>query len=93
MEDARAVGERLRRLREALGFKSAAAFCRFAEIGETAWNNYERGRRRIDLDQALKLAARTGASLDWIYRGQESSLPVGLASKLRESADRLSRRA
>jgi hypothetical protein len=32
----------------------------------------------------MKVVAKTGASLDWIYRGGEYSLPVHLAEKLRQ---------
>jgi len=81
------VADRLRCLREATGYThSAAAFARWLDITEQAWNNYERGRRRIELDQAMKIVTRTGVSLDWIYRGLEHTLPVNVAERLRNRA-------
>jgi transcriptional regulator with XRE-family HTH domain len=83
IDGAEIIGARLRALREALGYKRARAFCEVVGITEQAWNNYECGRRRISLDEAMKVVARTGASLDWIYRGLEHTLPVNVAEKLR----------
>jgi transcriptional regulator with XRE-family HTH domain len=76
------IAERLRRLRLAYGFQQARPWCQFVGIGETSWNAFERGHRRITLDEALKLCAKTGASLDWIFRGLEYMLPLHVAEKL-----------
>lgn len=78
------IGPRLKALRLALGFSQARAFCSFVEMGETSWNAFERGHRRITLDEVGKVVAKTGASLDWIYRGLEHTLPLHLAEKLRQ---------
>jgi transcriptional regulator with XRE-family HTH domain len=69
------IAERLRRLRLAYGFDLARAWCEWIEVTESVWNPFEKGTRRISLDIALKVCARTGASLDWIYRGMEHTLP------------------
>jgi transcriptional regulator with XRE-family HTH domain len=82
MDHVEDIAERLRRLRLAYGFEQARAWCQFVGIGETSWNAFERGHRRITIDEALKLAAKTGASLDWIYRGLEHTLPLHVAQKL-----------
>jgi len=63
-----------------------AAWCRVTGIEPQAWNNYERGLRRISLDQALKVCQATGATLDWLYRGMADGLPVRLAMAIRQSA-------
>ncbi|PVE22075.1 hypothetical protein DC522_23250 [Microvirga sp. KLBC 81] len=78
------IGGRIRLLREALGYDQARAFCQFVGFSDQALYNYETGKRRISLDEAMKIVAKTGASLDWIYRGVEYSLPVHLAEKLRQ---------
>lgn len=75
------IGERLRRIRDAKKMNQAT-FCRLVKIEQQAWNNYERGARRISLDQALKVCQFTGATLDYIYRGIEASLPYELAVAL-----------
>ncbi|UWU73054.1 helix-turn-helix domain-containing protein [Bradyrhizobium huanghuaihaiense] len=75
------LAERLRRTRESMKLKQAD-WCRFVGIGPQAWNNYERGINRISIDQAIKVCVATGVSLDWIYRGQLSGLPIELATTL-----------
>jgi DNA-binding XRE family transcriptional regulator len=82
-ESLNATGYRLRLTREAMNL-SQAAFCRLSGISQTAWNNYERGQRRISVDEAFKLASFTGVSFDWIYRGMRTTLPMQLAERIRE---------
>jgi transcriptional regulator with XRE-family HTH domain len=81
MSEQEQIGARLRELREASGM-TARAFADFLGIAETTWNNYERGKRRISIDEALKVASRTGAGLDWIFRGIEHTLPGHVLEKL-----------
>ena len=76
------IGERLRRIRLALGHTQAKAFCDSMGLLDTAWNNWERGRRVIPIEAALKVAGKTGASLDWIYRGLDHTLPKHVADRL-----------
>jgi transcriptional regulator with XRE-family HTH domain len=78
------VGARLKALRLALGFNQARAFAAFLEINEQAWNHFETGRRPPVVRDGIRIAERTGASLDWIYRGLEHTLPLHLAEKLRQ---------
>lgn len=73
-----AVSDRLRITRKATRL-SQAAFARRAGISTSGWNNYERGRNRISVDEALKLCASFGVTLDWIYRGIDAGLPHQLA--------------
>jgi hypothetical protein len=47
MDIPESISTRLRWTREALGH-SQAEWCRLTNIGPQAWNNYERGLRRID---------------------------------------------
>ena len=52
-------------------------------IGTAAWNNYERAKRRISLDQAIKVFETTGATMEWIYLGlMAGSMPNDLASEI-----------
>jgi transcriptional regulator with XRE-family HTH domain len=39
-------------------------------MGQQSWSHFENARRRISLDEALRLVAITGISLDWIYLGK-----------------------
>ena len=82
MDKPEIIGDRLRRIRLALGHTQAKAFCDSMGLLDTAWNNWERGRRVIPIEAALKGAGKTGASLDWIYRGLDHTLPKHVADKL-----------
>lgn len=75
------IAARLKWTRQAKGLNQAV-WCRLAGIEPQAWNNYERGFRRISIDQALKVCRITGVTLDWIYRGIPSGVPVELATSL-----------
>lgn len=89
MSEQEQIGARLLELRRAYGYK-AKDFASFVGIAETTWNNYERGKRRISIDEALKVASRTGAGLDWIFRGLEHTLPKHVIDRLdalRKSSD------
>lgn len=90
------VGERLRLIRLAYSALqrrerdiSQAEFARICDIGAPAWNNAETGDNRLGIDNALAVCRRTGASLDYIYRGEMSHLPLALAAEI----DRLMRAA
>lgn len=97
-ESKEAIGERLRWTRLALGFQKQVDICR--DIGDEgmaqAWNNWESGRDRIGLDNALMLCRRYRLSLDWIYTGNDGNLPASLARRIadiRASEKRPAKRA
>lgn len=77
------IAERLRRLRIAYGFERARAWCEWIDVPESVWNPFEKANRRISLDVALKVCQKTGASLDWIFRGLEHTLPPHVFERLR----------
>ncbi|GEO18083.1 helix-turn-helix domain-containing protein [Microvirga aerophila] len=90
------IGERLQALRYALGYgggRRTAAFCRTYGFSPTQWHNYVSGERRINLDEALKLASGTGATLEWIYRGDEWlwTMPGKLANDIRAAREQITR--
>lgn len=68
------LGARLRRAREALGL-SQADVCRRAGVAANAYNQWEKGRRLINVFDAIKLADALGLSLDHIYRGDDTEVP------------------
>jgi transcriptional regulator with XRE-family HTH domain len=80
-----AVGQRLALLRLALGYgeRQQRAFADFLSLGATSYNSYETGKQRPPIHVALSIVTRTGASLDWLYRGVEDLLPHHLVLKLR----------
>ncbi len=78
--DVNAIARRLIATRLALGFPSQVEFCAAAGIPYNTWNNYETARGRPKLDIAVQLCTRFGLTLDWIYRGDPSGLPIRLAA-------------
>jgi tRNA (cmo5U34)-methyltransferase len=63
-----AVGGRLKQAREVLGL-SQADVCRRANVTANAYNQWEKGRRLINLFDAMTLADVLNFTLDWLYRG------------------------
>ena len=64
------IGRRLRHLRETMGFGSRKAWSQSIGVHYGVWFSYEKGHRRISIDEAINLATRFGISLDWIYLGK-----------------------
>jgi DNA-binding XRE family transcriptional regulator len=79
------TGRRLLRTREALEL-SQAEFCRQIGVERNLYNPFEKGRRRITIDVAMKISNRYGITLDWIYAGDPHALPSDLYHKLVASA-------
>lgn len=80
-----AVGARLRRLRLAYG-KSQLAFADTLGVGASAISNYEAGTRAVDPYDAYKLKQVYSAPMEWLYSGDESTLPPQVAEKLNQPA-------
>jgi transcriptional regulator with XRE-family HTH domain len=78
-----AVGERLKRLRLAYG-KSQQAFGESLDVGASAISNYEAGIRAVDPYHAFKLKMIYSAPMEWLYGGDESTLPPHVVEKLRQ---------
>jgi len=80
-----AVGERLKRLRLAYG-KSQQAFGKSLGVGASAISNYEAGIRAVDPYDAFKLKMVYSAPMEWLYGGDESTLPPHVVEKLNQPA-------
>jgi DNA-binding XRE family transcriptional regulator len=81
-DDPIAVGRRLLEIRLAWGYPNARDWSRFTGINHTTWKNWEVGDRLPSLQEALALCAKTGVSLDWIYRGLEHTNPLHVMQRL-----------
>lgn len=79
-----AIAERLRTLRKAYG-PTQVGFTARVGINQPTWNNWEREIGRISLDEAMKLVRAIGVTLDWIYRGETSTLRLDIQDRLREA--------
>lgn len=88
--DPKAIGARIIAIRTAMGM-SPADFSRLTGMSSQLISNYETGYRRPDLDKALIIVQKTGATLDYLYLGDASGLPMRLAGKI--NADEQARKA
>lgn len=84
-ESAGAIGARIVQLREAMGLKQAA-FARLLEITPQQLSNVESGANRPSWDLALTIVKKTGATFDWIARGELGAMPMGLVEKLQRGS-------
>lgn len=66
---------------DALGHNQSS-FARLVESSPSGMNNYLKGLRRPELDMAIRTAAKTGVTLDWIYLGDRSGLPARMLALL-----------
>lgn len=78
------IGRRIRTLRKALGYDNAAMFAAYIGWSPQQLSNYENGSKRPELTMAIKLCSRTGATLDYIYRGEFAGLPLSLANSIQD---------
>lgn len=79
-----AIGERLKATREALGLRPMD-ICRATGIKPSAYSQYEAGQNRPNVEDMIRYAETFHVTLDWIYRGDPSGLPYGLARSLLKS--------
>ena len=76
-----AIAARLIQTRKALGLNQTQ-LCKLAGIATNTYNQWEKAVGRPDIDEAEKLCAKLGYTLDWIYRGDASGLSSDLRTKL-----------
>lgn len=77
-----AINRRMLIAREALTDLDASKYARKAGINPKTYLNFE-NYSRPGLDEATKLCITYHLSLDWIYFGDEHTLPGGVLDKIR----------
>jgi DNA-binding XRE family transcriptional regulator len=75
------AAERLRNSREALKL-TPTRICALSGIERNTWSNAENGLNRLSVDNAIRLCQVTGLTLDWLYRGVKTGLPLMIAEAL-----------
>ena len=89
IRSAQDIGARLRHTREALGLNQRE-FALRVDLKENRYNQYETGVRPLTIEAALGICEQYGVTLDWLYRGDRSTLPHRLAIEIaRREADAL----
>jgi len=76
--------ERLKRLREALGYETQTAFAERLGISLGRWNNFENGKPLSHEIVTKLLRLVPGLTSDWLYYGRTGGLPVETARWLGE---------
>lgn len=69
-----AIGERLQAIRTAFSDLSQKAWAEKHGFNQTQYNNWEKGTRRIPLEQAERLCSLYGLTLDFLYLGRRDGL-------------------
>ena len=77
-----AIGTRLELTRRALGL-AQGEFAERAGLSRNAYNQYETGTNRPQLEAAFKLCDTYRLTLDWIYFGDPSGLRFDLAEAIK----------
>jgi transcriptional regulator with XRE-family HTH domain len=76
------VGARIEKIRIACGLGCQSAFGERLGVTPTRINNWATGRILFPVEFAVKLRELTGVTLDYIYCGDPSGLPLRLADTL-----------
>ena len=59
-----------------------------AGVTDKAWQNYEAGIRRIEIDAVTRLRAALGVTSQWVYYGNMAQMPDELLDDMRLAAKR-----
>lgn len=76
------IAERLARIRKAFSDLSQKDWAGKHGFNQTQYNNWEKGSRRIPVDDAEKLCGLYGLTLDFIYRGRRDGLSESASKAL-----------
>jgi transcriptional regulator with XRE-family HTH domain len=87
-----AVGRRLFAIRKALGIDTQTKLAEMIGANQSQYQNWENGTANMPVPFAIKLHIKTGFNLDYLFRGDESGLPLRLVTLLDESQSRLGQR-
>lgn len=79
------IAKRLKLLRDAMG-KTQVAMGDLAGVTDKAWQNYEAGIRRIEIDAVTRLRAALGVTSEWVYYGNVYQMPDELLDAMRLAA-------
>ena len=77
------IGERLELTRSVFGL-AQGEFADRAGLAANTYNQFERGKKRPQIESANALCDAYGLTLDWIYRGDPSGLRYELAAQIKQ---------
>jgi transcriptional regulator with XRE-family HTH domain len=76
------IAQRLTLARQATGLAQGEYAAR-AGVAFNTYNQYENAKKRPSIENAILLCQTHKLTLDWIYRGDPSSLPYALADAIK----------
>jgi hypothetical protein len=76
------IGARLATIRRGFSELSQSGWAEKNGFNPTQYNNWEKGVRRIPVDEAERLCAGYGLTLDFIYRGRRDGLSDSALKRL-----------
>lgn len=79
-------GERLRKVREALGYNRIRAFANATNVTEDALSSWERGVNGIPPKYIQSLKSKFGVTHEYIFSGDPSRLPPPIIEYIRKLA-------
>lgn len=82
IESPKAIGQRLKSARLALGYREKKVYAERAGLTAQTYGPWELGEREITREGAKALRRTYGLSLDFIYFGNTDALPHKLAKLL-----------
>jgi transcriptional regulator with XRE-family HTH domain len=74
---------RLTAIRKALKLGERSDAARILGVSNTRYHNWETGVGLIPVDQAIKLKEMFGVTLDFLYAGDQSALPLRVVEAIR----------
>lgn len=80
------VGRRLTLARKAMQLDQQDFGAR-GGMSQPQYNQFKKGKRLLTLRSAMKLCDEYNLTLDWLYRGDPSGLPVRLWNQIRAIAE------
>lgn len=78
------VGRRLALARKALKLQQDEIATALG-ASQPQYSQYETGRRLLTLPPALRLCERYNLTLDWLYRGDPSGLPIRMLEAIKKA--------
>lgn len=81
------IGRRLRRLRRAFGFKTAADFAADLGVEQRRVQDLERGKTRVTEWLLQAVSQRTSGAAEWLFMGNDSFISPGVQERLRAATD------
>jgi DNA-binding XRE family transcriptional regulator len=82
IDEPKIIANRLRLLREALGFESQVAFAKELGIKRNTYNPFETGERELTFETACLIRAKFRVPIDWLFWGDDEEIPYHVKVKL-----------